>query len=150
MRNPLTPGNITSFTAGAAGLRGEAFKDAKHFLRWRGQVQSLYPRSLTFWGFGHLLPRRFSSKLPARPLFLQSSYCQGSEIPYSENINNTLVVQCQNADAQVGHLDILIYFSFVLFFAFIFPPKKFSSWKLRKCLYFSPQKCSSWKLRKYY
>ena len=33
--NPLTPGNI-SFTAGAVGLCGEAYKDAKHFSEVEG------------------------------------------------------------------------------------------------------------------
>ena len=36
VRNSLTPGNITSLTAGVAGLRGEAFKDAKHFSEVEG------------------------------------------------------------------------------------------------------------------
>ena len=36
VRNLLTPGNITSFTAGTASLRGEAFKDAKHFSEVEG------------------------------------------------------------------------------------------------------------------
>ena len=36
VHNPLTPGNITSFTDGAAGLCGEALKDAKHFSEVEG------------------------------------------------------------------------------------------------------------------
>ena len=38
VRNPLTPGNITSFTAGAAGLHGEAHKNAKHFSDVCGRI----------------------------------------------------------------------------------------------------------------
>ena len=43
------------------------------FLRWRGQVQSLYLWSLMLWGFGHLSPGRFSSELPAKPSYLTIS-----------------------------------------------------------------------------
>ena len=36
VRNLLTPGNITSFTAGATSLPREALKDAKHFSEVEG------------------------------------------------------------------------------------------------------------------
>ena len=59
--NPLTPGNITSFTA-------EALEDAKHFSEVEGQVQSSYPcRSLTLYRawppFAKKVIKQIASKL---------------------------------------------------------------------------------------
>ena len=64
--NPLTPGNITSFTAGAAGLRGEAYKDAKHFSEVEGAGAVFIPLvtdALGLWSsFARKILKQIASK----------------------------------------------------------------------------------------
>ena len=66
MCNPLIPGNITSFTAGAAGLRGEAYKDAKHFSEVEGAGAVFIPLvtdALGLWSsFAGKILKRIASK----------------------------------------------------------------------------------------